>query len=210
MIGFLRGRIAGRDEESLTIDVGGVGYELQCSSNTLADSFALEGAESGEVQLWVHTHLREDALLLFGFATPLEKRIFLSLLKVNGVGPKMAIKILSGATPGQLAEMIETGDVKSLSNLPKVGKKTAEQLVLTLKGKLVLEPDGQGKRPAKAQPAAGASAARYSGARGEILSALVNLGFRLQDAERVVSEFPETIDLQQGVRKGLQALTGAV
>jgi Holliday junction DNA helicase RuvA len=208
MIGFLRGRIAGRDEDSLTIDVGGVGYELQCSSGTLLDTLELEAA-GGEAQLWVHTHLREDALVLFGFATPMEKRIFLSLLKVNGVGPKMAIKILSGATPSQLAEMIESGDVRGLSNLPKVGKKTAEQLILSLKGKLVIEAETATKRSSKTAPA-GATASRLSGSRGEILSALVNLGFRIQDAERVVTDFPEDIDLQQGVRKGLQALAGSV
>jgi Holliday junction DNA helicase RuvA len=209
VIGYLRGQIKERSEEAITLDVQGVGYELHCSTNTLDDLFELENA-AGDVQLWVQTHVREDAITLFGFSTSLEKRMFLSLLKVNGVGPKMALKILSGARLEQLSNMIEAGDVKSLSNLPKVGKKTAEQLILALKGKLVLAPEsepkkGSGKRAASQQPAL----PRFTGARADVLSALVNLGFRLQDAERVVADLPEDIEIQQGVRQGLQALSGS-
>lgn len=201
MIGFLSGTILDRAEDGLLLDVNGVGYELTCSSNTLGDT-----AMSNDVRLFVHTAVREDAITLFGFSTALEKRLFLSLLKVNGIGPKMASRILSGASLDQITSMIESGDVKGLSNLPKVGKKTAEQLVLTLKGKLVMEPEQAKPSGAKSKAV---PAPRFTGVRGDVLSALVNLGFRLQDAERVVGELPEEIDVQSGVRQGLQALSGS-
>lgn len=194
MIGYLRGRVNELNPEGLIVDVGGVGYELQCSVNTLDDCGAGE-----EVALHVHTHVREDAIALFGFSTALEKRLFLSLTKVNGVGPKLAIKALSAGPLSRLVEMIEAGDVKGLSGLPKVGKKTAEQIILTLRGKLVMD-DAEGK-------AAGATS-RPLGTRGEIVSALVNLGFRLPDVEKVVEDLPVGTDLQSGIRQGLQALTG--
>jgi Holliday junction DNA helicase RuvA len=125
-------------------------------------------------------------------------------LKVNGVGPKMAIKILSGARLENLVEMIESANVGALSKLPKVGKKTAEQLILALKGKLVLTDEvapGSQTKKKTLEPS-------FRGVRAEIMSALVNLGFRLQDAEKVVSGLPEEIELQDGVRRGLQALSG--
>jgi Holliday junction DNA helicase RuvA len=203
VIGLLRGRVVENSEESLILDVGGVGYELSCSTNTLSDLLGRD-----EVQVWVHTHLREDALVLFGFSTPLEKKMFHSLIQVNGVGPKMAVKILSGASLTHLVNMIDKGDVKGLSGLPKVGKKTAEQLILTLKGKLVLaeeeKPAAKGKKPSPAV----SMAETLGETRAEVFSALVNLGFRPQDAETVVGTMPEDIDLQQGIRQGLQALAG--
>ena len=201
MIGFLAGRIIDRNEDGCVLDVNGVGYELSCSNTTLEDTLS-----SDDVRLWVHTAVREDAITLYGFSAAVEKQMFLSLLKVNGVGPKMAIKILSAAPTAHLTQMIEAGDVKSLSGLPKVGKKTAEQLVLSLKGKLVLSAD-VGSRAAPAKKSA-ALTPKFWGVRADVLSALVNLGFRLPDAERVVSDLPEEIDLQTGVRSGLQALSG--
>ncbi len=199
MIGFLAGRIIDRHEEGCVLDVNGVGYELSCSVTTLDDTLA-----SDDVRLWVHTAVREDAITLYGFSSLVEKQMFLSLLKVNGVGPKMAVKILSAAPTDHLSQMIEAGDVKALSGLPKVGKKTAEQLILSLKGKLVVSAE---PAPLK-KKAAGVVAPRFTGARADVLSALVNLGFRLPDAERVVGDLPEDVDVQTGVRSGLQALSG--
>jgi Holliday junction DNA helicase RuvA len=201
MIGFLRGSVIDRHDEGCVLDVNGVGYELSCSATTLDDTLA-----SDDVRLWVHTAVREDAITLYGFSTSVEKQMFLSLLKVNGVGPKMAIKILSAAPTSQLSQMIEAGDVKALSGLPKVGKKTAEQLILSLKGKLVISTE-PATSSAKKKPVA-SFAPKFSGVRADVLSALVNLGFRLADAEVVVSDLPEEIDLQTGVRTGLQALSG--
>lgn len=193
MIGQLRGKLLEKSLEHIIFDVGGVGYELNCSLNTLDNL-----SPSAETKIFVHTHMREDALTLFGFSSVLEKRIFLSLLKVNGVGPKLALKILSGSSLDQLLQMIETGDVKAISTIPKVGKKTAEQLVLTLRGKLSFDEDENEPTLFKAP----------MGARAELVSALVNLGYRLPDVEKVVSSLPREIAIEEGLRKGLAALSG--
>jgi Holliday junction DNA helicase RuvA len=200
MIGFLAGRIIDRHEDGCVLDVNGVGYELSCSVTTLDDTLAAD-----EVRLWVHTAVREDAITLYGFSAAVEKQMFLSLLKVNGVGPKMAIKILSAAPTNHLSQMIEAGDIKALSGLPKVGKKTAEQLVLSLKGKLVVAQEMVGQVPLKKQ---NSLTPKFSGSRADVLSALVNLGFRLPDAELVVGDLPEDVEVQSGIRTGLQALSG--
>lgn len=188
MIGYLQGRPLKTDGDVLTLLVQGVGYEVHCSAGTLND---LEGKSF--VELWVHTHVREDLLQLFGFSSEIEKKIFLSLVKVNGVGPKSAIQMLSGANARQICQWIEDADVKALSSLPKVGKKTAEQIVLSLQGKLTRS---------GANPEGGSMAART-----QIVSALVNLGFRLQDVEKVVDQMPPQTDFDTGLRNGLAALT---
>jgi Holliday junction DNA helicase RuvA len=188
MIAYLEGKVLSIDEQALVLLVGGVGYELSCSRNTL-EEFSL----GEKAQLFVHTHVREEALQLYGFKSSLEKQIFLSLIKVNGVGPKSAVQILSGARPEMLFGWIEDSDVKALSKLPKIGKKTAEQIILSLKGKLVIAEEGQATSAFKERP--------------QIISALVNLGFRLNDVEKVVDQMDPTIDLDQAIRSGLQALT---
>jgi holliday junction DNA helicase RuvA len=187
VISFLSGQVREIETETATIDVQGVGYEVNCSLNTLS-----EITGKSEAQLWVHTHVREDAIMLCGFATRAEKQLFLSLLKVNGIGPKMALKILSGAPLDRIVHMIEDNDAKGLSGLPKVGKKTAEQMILTLKGKLVLE---DAARP------------KAMGKRQEIISALVNLGFRLNDVEKAIDQMGELSDIEEGIKKGLAALS---
>src|SRR4051812_6436723 len=122
MISALRGKIINHDQDGIvTVDVNGVGYEVQCSTNSL-DELLTQATSKQDVHLLIQTFVREDAISLFGFATVIEKQMFTSLVKVNGIGPKMAIKILSGATLNQLMQMIEAGDVKALSGLPKVGK----------------------------------------------------------------------------------------
>lgn len=191
MIGFLQGTVFQIDEESVILNVRGVGYELLCSQNTV-DVIK----DRDVVQLLVHTHVREDIIQLFGFVTATEKQLFLSLIKVSGIGPKMAIKILSATRIELLVEMIDSGDVKALVKLPKVGKKTAEQIILSLKGKLVLADDSLGSEKFIA--------------RAEIVSALVNLGFKLNDVETVVDQMEVNTDLQVGVRQGLMALTSQV
>lgn len=196
MIGSLRGKVAEVSHEAVIVDVGGVGYEVLAPLGILADLSLKSGQD---VFLYTYTHVREDALTLFGFLEKQEKAVFLSLLKVNGVGPKMAMNILSAERVERILEMIESGDVKALSKLPKVGKKTAEQLILTLKGKLVLSDDSSGQKKA-----GGAGGVRV---QSELSSALVNLGFRFQDVEKVVSELPADIALEDGLKRGLAALT---
>lgn len=192
MIGYLRGRIRDVDADTLLLDVQGVGYEIFCPQRLLDES-RLHLGELSEV--WISTHVREDAFLLFGFGTRDEKRFFLDLLKVNGVGPKLALNALSGGTPTEIAQLIENEDVKALTRLPKVGKKTAEQMILTLKGKLVSSASGN------ETPKTTGVAAR------EVSSALVNLGFRPVDVDRVVGKLAKDISFEDGVRQGLQALT---
>lgn len=207
MIAFLKGILTEVTPESAVIDVNGVGYEMTCSLNTLAELQAdlMNGDQKSKlVQIYTYTHVREDVLQLFGFSTKTEKNLFTTLLKVNGVGPKMAINVLSGASVEQIHHMIEAEDVKGLSKLPKVGKKTAEQMILTLKGKLVHA------EPAKAsgKSGAGAVSSKYSSkSHQEISSALINLGFRSQDVEKVVLDMSAEIDLESGIRQGLSALT---
>lgn len=207
MISFLKGFVVEVTPETAHIDVNGVGYEVTCSLNTLAELQAdlMGGAgasskSSQPIQILTYTHMREDILQLFGFSTKAEKHLFTTLLKVNGIGPKMAIHILSGASVAQIHQMIEAEDVKALSKLPKVGKKTAEQMILALKGKLVTLEES---RSAKGSAAAKA----LSTSLKEISSALVNLGFRPQDVEKVIATMPKEMDLEAGIRQGLSALT---
>jgi holliday junction DNA helicase RuvA len=195
MIGYLKGQVLEAGLETALLETAGVGYELTCSANTLS---ALQSHLGQAAELWVHTHVREDALQLFGFVDKLEKQVFLSLLKVNGVGPKSAINILSGTTQRELMTMIESEDVRGLSKLPKVGKKTAEQIILSLKGKLVLS-------EAHESGAMKAPAARS--AHRELSSALINLGFRAQDVDRVVGQIAKDVDLESGLKTALAALT---
>lgn len=203
MIAQLRGNLVEVTAENAILDVHGVGYELFCSLNTLAE-FQTELLNSNSIAkektVFVYTHVREDAFQLFGFAQAEEKHLFTTLLKVNGIGPKMALNILSGASAESIYSMIESEDVKALSKLPKVGKKTAEQMILTLKGKLVLNERTQSNKSSN-------KLNQWSSAHKEIASALVNLGFRPQDVDKVIAGMPSDVDLQQGIRQGLSALT---
>ena len=190
MIGFIRGKILELQIDTILVDVHGVGYEVSVPVSSVVDRMVGE-----DIQLWIYTHLREDQLQLFGFSSSLEKNFFLSLLKVNGVGPKLAIKILSGASLERLIDLIETEDVKGLTQIPKVGKKTAEQIILDLKGKLAIVPSEEPK-------------VSRSDRRQELTSALVHLGFRTQDVEKAIARVPETLSLEDSIRQGLQILTG--
>ncbi len=188
MIARLKGQVVPNSDESVIVDVNGVGYEVFVSEHTRIASL-----DSASVNFWVHTHVREDSFQLFGFASRAEKDLFMSLNKVSGIGPKVAMKIISGAPLTSIVQMIDDGDVRGLSKLPKVGKKTAEQIVLELKGKLVLE--SEGSRPI------GFSS------RADIVSALINLGFRLTDVEKAVDQMDPSTNFADGVRLGLATLS---
>lgn len=189
MISFLRGQIFQVEMSTLTLLVGGVGYELECTSDTLS-----RVALGDMCDFFVFTHVREDALQLFGFLSLVEKHLFLSLIKVNGIGPKSALQMIGAGGVHAISQLINSGDAKGLSQLPKVGKKTAEQIVLTLKGKLTFIENEKVK-------------AIEVSHRSSIVSALVNLGFKLNDVEKVVADMPVEIDLETGIREGLAALT---
>lgn len=208
MISYLNGQIKDVSTESITLLCGSVGYEVLVPLAALAEAqtrlMSATGAggskkDPKEFELWIYTHVREDQLTLFGFETKSDRNMFLTLLKVNGVGPKMALNMLSGAGAQALTDMIEAEDVKALTKIPKVGKKTAEQIILSLKGKLVIT-----DRKSSAAQATLTAASPHK----DLISALINLGFRPVDVEQAVSEFPVDIDLQEGLRRGLSLLSG--
>lgn len=194
MIGFLDGTVFDASIDHFILNVGGVGYDILASAQTLADVHVMIGQN---LKVWIHSHVREDAFQLFGFLTKPEKEFFLQLLKVNGVGPKMALSIMSGARVSQIQDWIESSDAKSLSSLPKVGKKTAEQIILSLQGKLVrIDAKVKGSGP------------QLNETHRQISSALVNLGFKSQTVEQFVVSLGNSITLEDGVRQGLQKLAG--
>ena len=174
MIGRLRGKIVRATPERLLVDVGGVGYELAISLFTYSEVEA-RGATS-EIELHVHTHVREDQLALFGFATEGEKELFSKLITVSGIGPKLAQTILSGLPAPDLLQAIAAGDVARLTRIPGVGKKTAERMVVELRDKLQA-------LAKEAQPAKAAAASD-----DDLVAALVNLGYKPAQAEKAVGE----------------------
>ena len=173
MIARLRGRIAEKHPHRVTVDVHGVGYELHIPLSTW---YGL-GEPGADAVFQVHTHVREDTLALFGFATALELRIFEQLIGISGIGPRLALAVLSGIEPAELVQAVGRGDVRRLTGIPGIGKKTAERMGLELRDRLpsVLEPD-----PGTAV------AGEPGAARGDLVSALVNLGYGRPSAERAV------------------------
>ena len=173
MIAHLRGLLLSKSPNAVVIDCNGVGYELAISVATFTEL----GAEGSVVKLHVHTHVREDALALFGFAELTEKRLFEKLLTISGIGPKLAITVLSGISAERLVGAIRAGDHATLTKIPGIGKKTAERVVLELKDKL---DDMVGSAPETgAKPSLGAVA-------DDVLSALVNLGYPRPVAQKAV------------------------
>jgi holliday junction DNA helicase RuvA len=174
MISHLRGRLLEKQPNRVIVDVNGVGYDLHVPLSTFYDM-----TEPGaEIALRVHTHVREDALVLYGFATVLELRIFERLISVSGIGPKLALAVLSGIEPNELVSAIRTANVARLTGIPGIGKKTAERIGLELKDKMAsLLP---------AEVAASPAAATSETLRIDVLSALMNLGYHRPLAERAV------------------------
>lgn len=173
MIAQLRGRVLTRQPNLAVIDVGGVGYGVHIPLSTYT---RLEGA-SGEITLLVHTHVTQDAIELFGFSTSVEKQLFTLLITVSGVGPKLAINILSGIAPEELIAAIERKDEARLVMVPGIGKKTAARLALELHDKV---------RAMAIETKAGEPAGL--GLRADLVSALVNLGYPEPRATRAVEE----------------------
>jgi Holliday junction DNA helicase RuvA len=175
VIAYLRGRILEKHPNRLVVDVNGVGYDVFVPLST----FYGLGDAGSEIVLRIHTHVREDALVLYGFATPLEQDLFERLISISGIGPKLALAVLSGIEPLELMRAIERGDVARLTNIPGVGKKTSERIVLELKDRLPRVP--------AAAAAADAAVAEPSTVRDDVLSALVNLGYHRPLAEKAVA-----------------------
>jgi Holliday junction DNA helicase RuvA len=172
VIAHLRGRILEKQPNRVIVDVGGVGYDVAVPLSTFYD---LADA-GGEVSLRVHTHVREDAIALFGFATTLELDLFERLIGISGIGPKVGLAVLSGIEPAELISAIERGDLARLTAIPGVGKKTSERIVLELRDRL----------PKTAVMAVANVATEVPVLRDDLLSALVNLGYHRPLAEKAV------------------------
>jgi holliday junction DNA helicase RuvA len=175
MIAHLRGTLLAKHPNQAIVETHGVGYDVVISVPTFSE---LPGA-GAEVALHIHTHVREDALSLYGFLRLAEKKLFEKLLTVSGIGPKLAITILSGMPVDEMVGAIRSGDVARLTRIPGIGKKTAERMVLELRDKL----------PAPAG-AAEVSAAQASPVEEDVISALVNLGYQRATAEKALRSIP--------------------
>ncbi len=173
MIAQLRGRLADKRPNQLLVDVHGVGYLVHIPLST----FYAVGDLHAEVTLLIYTHVREDALALYGFLTAREKHIFELLLSASGVGPVLALKILSGMSVDELVPAIRAGDLAQLTRIPGVGKKTAERMVVELRDKL-----------AAIEPLEVVRAASRTGLEADVVSALLNLGYDRRAAEKAVED----------------------
>jgi len=188
VIARLRGTAVGRGPEGLVLDVNGVGYLVAASSGALRKA---DGA--GEVVVETYLHVREDTLQLYGFADAAERELFTQLLTVNGVGPKVALAIVSGSSPGELRRAIALEDAARFQAIPGIGKKTAERIVLELKGKLGAEE----VTPIGTAPGAGTG---HVTAR----DALVELGYSLAEAEAALASVDPALPAEERVRLALR------
>lgn len=199
MIAALTGKLACKSPSQITLDVQGVGYELFIPLSTF---YSLPDIHQS-VSLRVHTHLREDALQLFGFLTAREKDAFILLTGISGIGPKLALSVLSTLSVTDLASAIQSGDIGKLSTVPGIGKKSAERMVLELKDKV-----------ARLQSVSASVAPAIDGLSSQVhedaLSALVNLGYRAQEAKDIIKRITQSqsdpIPLKDLIRETLKEL----
>lgn len=201
MIAYLQGRLTRKSPTQVLVLTGGVGYKLFIPVSTY-----YELPEEGEdVALHVHTHVREDVLALYGFSSATEERLFQRLIAVNGVGPALALKVMSGLEPKALVDAIRSSDLRRLGSIPGVGRKTAERLVVELRDKMA-ELGVVGEEEGSRVPLG-----RVESLREDLLSALGNLGFRSTSAEKsveaVLREEPE-IPFEGALKKVLRKLSG--
>lgn len=196
MIGLLRGKLIDKRPNQVLVDVGGVGYQVQIPLSTFAEI----GSLHAEATLLIYTHVREDVLALYGFATAREKQCFELLISASGVGPSLALKILSGMSIEQLVPAIRKGDLGLLTRIPGVGRKTAERIVVELRDKLA---------PIDV-PEAGKPATR-SQLESDVASALVNLGYDERSVERAIEKARAECDadFENLLRASLQILGGS-
>jgi Holliday junction DNA helicase RuvA len=176
MIAQLRGTLAGKSPSRVVVDVGGVGYDVQVPLST----FYVLGDEGSSVSLRIHTHVREDVIALFGFASGVELDLFERLIAISGIGPKLALAVLSGIEPADLIKAVRLQDVARLTGIPGVGKKTAERIGLELKDRL----------PAALQAidVARPAASARDQLRDDLMSALLNLGYQRGAADKAIGQ----------------------
>lgn len=210
MIGFLRGKLVQKQPPMLLIDVNGVGYEVEAPMSTF---YQLEAA-GDEVTILTHMHVREDAQLLFGFATESERTLFRTLIKVNGVGAKMGLGILSAMSVNEFCSNVDNDDVTALTRIPGVGKKTAERLLIEMRDRLkpVIESgvlDYQPSVEAGKTAMSGALQADMSSSIKQSASeALIALGYKNTQAEKMVAAvFEEGLTLEAIIKRALQGIS---
>jgi Holliday junction DNA helicase RuvA len=192
MIAHLRGKLISRHPNQVIVEAAGVGYDVTISVPTFSELPSV----GSEVALHIHTHVREDQLALYGFLRPEEKQLFEKLLTVSGIGPKLAITILSGMAAQEMAAAIRGNDVSRLTKIPGIGRKTAERMVLELRDKL---------------PPAGADQVHavpsLSATQEDVLSALVNLGYQRAAAEKALSVVEKAGSFDSMFRAALTAMS---
>ncbi|HET7300865.1 MAG TPA: Holliday junction branch migration protein RuvA [Oleiagrimonas sp.] len=197
MIGRLRGILLSRQPPWLLVEVGGVGYELEAPMSTIYDL----PATGKEVILLTHYAVKEDSAALYGFGTEAERTLFRQLLKVSGIGAKIALAVLSGASADEFARVVHAGDVTALTRIPGIGKKTAERIVVELRDRI--------DAPGAAVAGAAVSAGVPRDARGEAEVALQQLGYKPAEAARLVAKAAEDGDNAESIiRKSLRAALG--
>lgn len=190
MIARLTGVLAEKAPPSVLVDVGGVGYDVQVPMSTFYNLPEL----GGQVTLLTQFIVREDAQLLYGFLTATERESFRELIKISGVGPRIALGVLSGLSANDLAQAVAAQDTARLTKVPGIGKKTAERLLLELKGKLA---------PSLALPASGGGGEAHA----DILQALVALGYSDKEAQAALKPLAPDVGVSEGIKQALRALS---
>ena len=193
MIGFVRGKLAAKTPPHLTVDVGGVGYDIEAPMST----FYTLPAVGSDVRLLTHLVVREDAHILYGFGSPEERALFRNLLKVSGVGPKMALSILSGVSVAGFANCVKLQDAASLTKIPGVGRKTADRLLVEMRDRL----DSLSEAASAGSPFVNAE----NRVEGEAWSALVALGYKPTEVTQMLKPFAgQSASAEDLIRKALQ------
>jgi len=193
MIGRLSGVLLEKNPPQITVEAGGVGYEVEVPMSTF---YGLPAA--GErITLLTHLVVREDAHLLYGFASESERRAFRQLLKISGIGARTALAVLSGMSVSELVDAVAAQEAGRLVRIPGIGRKTAERLLLELKGKLAGEAIG------------GVAVNRQAPATGDVVNALLALGYSDKEAAQAVKQLPEGLSLSESIRQALKSLSKA-
>jgi holliday junction DNA helicase RuvA len=201
VIGFLRGKLAAKHPPVLLMDVGGVGYEVEAPMSTF---YGLPGV-GAEVMLHTHLVVREDAHILFGFGTERERSLFRELIKISGVGPRIALGILSGVTVDEFHRCVEAQDAASLTRIPGIGRKTAERLIIEMRDRLKALASGQ---PFEVRGPAGGPA-QASNPQAEAFSALVALGYKPPEVTRLLQKVDQSVTTtEELIRHALRAVSG--